>query len=193
MLLFIAPILLLYFQIIPLQYRFLVLTTIFFVVVFITFIEKWNLKQLGIRVDNLKEAVIPYLALTFVGGVGIIFLAAILGRHPMDNWWTKAHFQYLFIPISFTQEFVFRGFLIPRLKSVSASIPLVILVNSLLYAFPHIIYPLPALSLAMTFIAGIGWATIYYFYPNLLLVFISHMALNLIAVLFCFVGFGNCY
>lgn len=190
--LFILPVLLLYFQIIPLRLRFIVLTSIFLIVVLITILERWSLIELGLRIDNLDKALIPYITTTAIGLIGIISLATFLGRHPMDDWWTKAHFQYLFIPISFTQEFVFRGFLIPRLRLLSSYAPFIIIFNSLLYAFPHIIYPLPALSLGTTFIGGLGFATIYYFYPNLVLLFISHSILNFLAVLYCFVGFGNC-
>lgn len=190
--LFILPVLLLYLQIIPLNLRFIVLTTVFLIVVLITILERWSLSKLGIRTDNLRQSLVPYIALTAIGGVGIIFLATLLGRHPMDDWWAKAHFQYLFIPISFTQEFVFRSFLMPRLKILFSSALLVIIANSLLYAFPHIIYPLQSLSLGMTFIAGLGWATIYNRFPNFILVFISHSILNFVAVLFCFVGFGQC-
>ena len=188
-LIFILPVLLLYAGIIPVKYRLLVLVAVSLIILGITVKERWTLQGLGIRTDNLVQSIIPYVIFTLVGLIVIFLLAKFLGKNPVDEWWSQPHFLYLFIPISIFQEFAFRGFLMPKLESIFLSVAIVILVNSLLFAFLHIIYPNPLLFLPLGFLAGIGFAVMYYFYPNLILISISHSILNFFAVLYSFFSF----
>jgi membrane protease YdiL (CAAX protease family) len=151
--------------------------------------EKWSLKKLGLRFDNLKKCATPYLLFTLFGTLGILLLATVLKRGVVSNWWMLQHFQYKFLIVSFVQELAFRGFLIPRLKSIFVSPKAVILINALLFAFIHIVFPQPLQLLPLGMIGGIGFATIYYYYPNLLLITASHAVLNFFVVLFCFFSF----
>lgn len=115
LLVFIVPILLLYLGIIPIRYRFLVLTTFSLVVAFLALVEQRTLAGLGIRKDNLKESLAPYAIFTFVAAMGIIFIAYLTGKSILAHWWVYPHFLFLFIPISFFQEFAYRAFLFPKL------------------------------------------------------------------------------
>ena len=188
---FILPVLLLYTGIIPVKYRFLVLVLASLVIFAITIQEHWTPAKLGIRADNFVKSIIPYLIFTILGVLVIYFFAKFLGRSPVNEWWTKSHFVYIFIPISIFQEFAFRAFLMPKLESLFLSAITLILVNALLFAFLHIIYPHPSLNLPFGFIAGVGFATMYYFYPNLILISISHSVLNFFAVFYSFFSFNK--
>jgi len=186
---FILPVILLYFNIVPVKYRISVLALVSVVILWIVIQEKWTLENLGIRIDNFSQTTTPYVVFTIFGVGAIIALAKYFHRKPLDNWWTKAHFLFLFIPISILQEFTFRGFLMPKLEVIFISPVLVILINSLLFSFIHIIYPNLKLLLPIAFLGGFGLAGMYYFYPNLILISLAHMALNFVAVLYQFFTF----
>ncbi len=187
--LFIVPIVLLVTGMIPGRFRLLVLGIISAVIAGMTIQERWTLSQLGIRIDNFGESIIPYVMFTCAGLLVIFGAAQFLHRHPVNAWWTQSHFLYLFLPISIFQEIAFRGFLIPKLESIIASVVFVIFVNALLFAFLHILYPHPLINVPFGFLAGIGFAAMYVFYPNLLLVTVSHSVLNFAAVLYSFFSF----
>lgn len=190
--LFILPVLLIYFNIIPRDVRLGVLALVFFILVGIVVREKWSLKSLGIRLDNLIPALIPYTLFTLGAVAALIVIAKLLNSDTVENWSKDIHFQFLFLPISFIQEFAYRSFLIPRLKSIINSPWLVILANAILFSFLHIFYPNPVVNLPLTFFAGLGFASLYYRYPNLILATISHCILNFLSVYYCFVGFAHC-
>lgn len=186
---FIFPVILLYLRIVPVKYRFTVLTLVSTAVLWVVIQEQWTLESLGIRTDNLSQTVTPYIIFAILGAIVVIALAKYLHRKPLDNWWTKSHFLFLFIPISVLQEFAFRGFLMPKLAEVFTSPSLVILINSLLFSFLHIIYPNQKLLLPVAFLGGLGFAGMYYFYPNLILISLAHMVVNFVAVLYQFFTF----
>lgn len=190
--LFILPVLLIYFNIIPKSVRLGVLVIVFFILIGVVVKEKWSLKSLGIRIDNLRSGVLPYTIFTILS-VGVVFLIArLLHSGTVENWSRDVHFQFLFLPISVIQEFAYRSFLIPRLKGITNSPWLVVLIDAIIFASLHIFYPNPAVNLTLTFFAGIGFATLYYRYPNLFLASISHCVLNFVTVYYCFVGFAHC-
>ena len=58
----------------------------------------------------------------------------------------------------------------------------IICINAAVFAFMHVIYLNSIFVLPMTFIAGIGFAWMYYRYKNLILISVSHTVLNFIAV-----------
>lgn len=144
--------------------------------------EKISLKELGITKKYLVSGFIPYLLFTVVGVLGIKMFAREFGFEPYQNWWNNESFLLLFIPISVAQEFAYRSFLIPGLKRVFTDATTVILVNAGLFAILHLFYPEPALVLPLAFAGGLGFATLYYIYPNFWLVSASHIILNFYAV-----------
>lgn len=192
LIIFVLPVLLLYFKIIPISYRLWLTIPVTLLIIHSVVREKWSLKKLGIRIDNLRSSFLPYLTFTLVG-VGIIFLfIKLTGRTYLDEYWKLYHFQGLFVLISTFQEFAFRGYLIPKLKSFISSDLKVILINSLLFSLLHIIFPNPWLMLPLAFLAGVAFSTMYKFFPNLILISISHSILNFVAVLYCLFSFAVC-
>lgn len=184
--LFIFSIILILLGIVPIEQRSLLLFIVSGLIVAIIFKEKWTFKKLGIRLDNFKKSFLPYIVFTIVASLGLWFLAGFLGRNTLKDPFQDPHLQYMFLIISFLQEFAYRGFLIPKLKEISKNPVFIISVNALLFSLIHLIFPDPIKLLPLGLASGIGFATIYYFYPNLILITLSHAILNYIAVLFCF-------
>jgi membrane protease YdiL (CAAX protease family) len=151
--------------------------------------ERWPMRKLGLRFDNLRSALIPYALFTVVGVLSVLVVARLTDRIPRSHWWEDPFFRYYLVPICVLQEVVFRGFLMPVLQNLCRSATAVIVWNSLLFASPHVIYPDPAVALPAIFVGGIGFASIYQVYPNLLLVTASHVALNFVAVVYCYFSF----
>jgi len=175
--LFLIPIMLLYYKIIPSSWRILSLVIITILIYGIARYEKWNKTDFGIR-SNWKENFLPYFIFTILG-VGLLFLVEDLeiGR-PMLSWWTNIKFLLLFIPLSISQEILFRGVLMNMLRRVFSNKWFIIILNASIFSLMHIIYLNALFTLSLTFIAGIGFAWIYYKYPNLVLISISHTILN---------------
>jgi len=186
---FIIPVVLLYFEIIPIKFRRWLLWILVLVVTAIVISEGWTLKQLGIRIDNFKMLIRPYALFTLAGLVVVLFTAKFLGRKKAERPWTHTYFRNLkFIPISVFQEFGYRGFLMPQLESLFLSPILVVGINAFLFAFVHIIYPKPLFQMTLGFMGGLGFAAMYYFYPNLILISLAHIILNVFAVVYSLAG-----
>jgi membrane protease YdiL (CAAX protease family) len=146
---------------------------------------KWTYLDMGISKDFMKD-IIPYSIFTVGGVLFLVWLAQIVPHQPFMNWWTNIKFLLLFIPLSVVQEVVFRGILMKMMRHVFSNPVFVILLNSAVFAFIHVIYLNATFVLPMTFIAGIGFAWMYYQYKNLVLISISHTILNFVAMILGF-------
>jgi membrane protease YdiL (CAAX protease family) len=188
---FVVPIALLYFEIVPLRFRFWLGGMGCLIAFSIVAYDRWPLSKLGLRLDNLGSAVIPYTLFTVAGVLAVVLVANLTGRTPRPRWWGSPFVRYYLAPICVLQEAVFRGFLMPMLKERCKSAVAVIVWNALLFAALHVIYPDLRVALPMIFLGGLGFASIYYVYPNLILVSASHVALNFVALLYCFFSFAS--
>ena len=185
-LLFIVPVLLFILKIIPMKYRIVFLTIITLLTLLIVFFEKWSFQKLGIRFDNFKSALLPYGVFVLIGVVGIIIVALIMGKTTIPHWWQLSHLQYGFLILAIFQEFLYRGYLIVKLQEIFINPVWIILINAILFSFLHIIYGDWSIVVPITFIGGLTFAGIYFYYPNLILVTISHAIFNFVTVLFGF-------
>ncbi len=157
---------------------------IFLTVCTIMFLQHWTIFQLGIRFDNFYLALVPYTIFTIAGLIVIFFASRyIKHRHPR-RWYRDPHFLFLFVPISISQEIIYRSFLMNKLEYLSGSIIFVVLLNAILFAFIHSIYPHAKFTVLLGFLSGLGFASVYYYFPNLILISISHSILNFVAVWF---------
>ena len=182
--LFIVPVLPSFFNRVPKKYRFHLFAAIILIAATIVLSEHWSLNKLGIDLNNISNGLPLYFIFTVAGLIYIFALAKILKYKPTPNWWNNNHFLFGFILMSIGQEFLYRGFLMPDLKLVFSSVIAVVLINALLFTFIHIIYPNRKANLITAFIGGLCFAGIYYYYPNLILISISHMILNFAVVYF---------
>jgi len=145
-----------------------------------------TLKDLGIRADNIIESTMAYAIFTIAGILLILVISNVLKRKPQPDFFKNNHFIYVFILVSLAQEFMFRGFLFPKLETIFSQSIIIILINAILFTLMHSIYSDDWKSLAMIFLGGICFAGIYLVYPNLIMITISHAVLNFIAVLYNF-------
>ena len=183
--LFIIPILLMYFKVLPGNFRFLMLIFITLLLFGIVKHNHWTYKDLGIN-KNFMKYLTPYLLFTVGGAFFLIWLSFIVPHEPFLKWWQNVRFLILFIPISVLQEIIFRGILMNMLRRVFTSPIFIIGLNASVFAFMHVLYLNSIFVLPMTFIAGASFAWMYYKYENLPLVSISHTILNFIAMILGF-------
>ena len=186
--LYVIPTLLLYYKIIPGQFR---LVMLFSVALFLYGIIKrahWTYEDLEIRKNFIKD-LFPYAIFTILGVALLYYMSeavpAIEAREHY-RWWENARFLALFIPISVLQEIIVRGILMHMLKRALKSIPFIIILNASLFALIHIIYLNTSIIMPLTFIGGLGFAWMYHKYPNLIMISISHTVLNFTAMILGF-------
>ena len=148
----------------------------------------WTYADLGVRKDFMKSFW-PYLIFTVLGVGALIWISEIVPQidtNWMSGWWENSRFLLLFIPISVLQEVIFRGILMHMLIRAFKSPVFIILLNASLFALIHIIYLDAKIILPLTFIGGVGFAFMYYKYPNLILISFSHTILNFTAMILGF-------
>ena len=187
-LIFVLPVALLYFKILPADWRMILLLLCSICIYGIIRHERWTHVDMGLRHDNFKKAVPFYFTFTLLGVLALVIIQHKLGLQNLNTREFFIRTWAFFVPVSFFQEFAFRAFLIPRLQYLYNNKFTVILVNAVLFTLIHIIYPNLGVGLIVAFISGILFAWLYQKYPNLLLVSTSHAVLNLLAVL---LGFFN--
>jgi membrane protease YdiL (CAAX protease family) len=183
--LFIVPVLLLYFKVLPGNFRFIMLFTVALLLYGIVKHAKWTYSDLGIHKGYMKD-IIPYSIFTAAGVFFLIWLAKIVPHESFLGWWQNAKFLILFIPISILQEIIFRGILMNMLLRAFRNPIFIIVLNACVFSLMHVIYLNSTFVLPMTFIAGIGFAWMYYKYENLPLISISHTILNFTAMILGF-------
>ncbi len=183
--LFVIPILLLYFKVLPGSFRFAMIFSVAVLLLGIIYRAKWTHNDVGIDKDFMKD-IVPYALFTVGGVFFIVWLAQIVPHSPFLQWWENIRFLLLFIPLSILQEIIFRGVLMNMLERVFISPIFIILLNASIFAMMHVIYLNSIFVLPMTFIAGIGFAWMYYQYKNLILISVSHTVLNFVAMILGF-------
>lgn len=183
---FILPVFILYFKILPLNWRIVLLTVSAIFIYGIIHHEKWTHEEMGLHLNNFKKALPFYLSFTIIAFCFLFLIAWKFNIPDIDTRIFIIKSWAFFIPVSLFQEFAFRSFLIPRLKAIFSDKITIILVNAVLFTLIHIIYPNLGVGLPLAFISGIFFAWLYLKYPNFLLISISHAILNITAVLLGF-------
>ncbi len=185
-LVFITPILLIKLNILSIQYRIPVLIALVVLLMVILIREKWTWEMLGFSKKHIKHYLAPYAMFTFLGVAFIVFTHEIAGFSIAHTWWQQKHFLYMFLILSFLQEVAYRGYLMPALGKITNNPYWIIGLNTVLFTFLHIIYPNLAVGIPVALVGGLGFSLMYYKYPNLPLITISHSVLNFCAVLYGF-------
>jgi len=183
--LYVVPIALLYFRIIPGEFRILMLLTVSLVLLGIVRHSHWTFADIGISKDFMKD-IVPYLIFTVSGLAFTIWISSVVLHDPLLGWWENIRFLLLFIPISILQEIIFRGILMNMLRRAFENPFTIIVLNASVFTLIHIIYLNSIFVLPFTFIAGIGFAWMYWKYPNLILISFSHTVLNFTAMILGF-------
>jgi membrane protease YdiL (CAAX protease family) len=188
---FILPIALLVFGVVPVAWRMVVLCVAMLFMYGVIQHERMADSDMGLAPGTFRRSLLPYTLFTLVGVYVFIKLSTLFGINPDIVWWEHAHFLFLFLPVSLLQEIAYRGFLFPKLKTLSHKWWVIIGANTILFTVLHVIYPTPGIMLPIAFFSGLALALMYRFYPNLILISIAHAVLNFIAVLHGFFFFTS--
>lgn len=180
--LFVIPVLLLYFEVIPIEYRYLLLFLVSLLLFGIVKHNHWTREDFGLKGNFIKDF-LPYFIFTILGVIFLFLLKFLVPVFPKSDWWKDMSFLFLFIPISVAQEIAFRGILMNMLMRAFKNPVFIIVINAFVFALIHIIYLNITLTLPLTFVAGLGFAWIYYKYKNLILISVSHIILNFVAMI----------
>ncbi len=186
--LYIIPTLLLFYRVIPGEFRVTMLFLISLLMYGIIKRSGWTYSDMGLKKGFLKDF-LPYLIFTVIGVITLVVISEVVPQienRQVYEWWEDVRFLVLFVPISVLQEIVFRGILMHMLRKAFNNVPFVIFLNASLFALIHIIYINTDIVLPLTFIGGIGFAVMYYKYPNLVMISISHTILNFTAMILGF-------
>ncbi len=123
----------------------------------------------GLRFDNFRHCLFPYLALTALTGVAVYAYGWFVGHTPLP-----IGFWYLLVvyPMwGIAQQFVLQNFVAKNLTTLVPSLTIRSLVVAALFACAHI----PSVELVLVaFIAGFAFTTLYHLYPNLLALGLAH-------------------
>lgn len=188
---FVVPIFLLVFGVVPVAYRMIVLSVAMLMMYGIIQYEKIPDSNMGLGNKNFKKSILPYFVFTILGLFALEYLAKEFNLEGVDVWYKSIHLLYLFIPVSLLQEIAYRGFLFHKLRVLSHKRWVVIGLNAILFTLIHMIYPDPELMIPLAFATGIGFAVMYEFFPNLILISIAHSILNFYAILHGFFLFKS--
>jgi membrane protease YdiL (CAAX protease family) len=135
-----------------------------------------SMRDIGFRIDNLKEAARSLLLPTVIAGLAILFVG-----------WLGASLRFELLPMrprflllpgwAFAQQYVMQGFVNRRAQMALGPGVASVLVVAAMFAVLH----LPNLPLAaLTFTGGLVWASVYQRSPNLLAPALSHSLLSIL-------------
>jgi len=129
-----------------------------------TIIHAW-----GIRLDNFRVCLLPYLSFAVIAGIGVYVYGWFNGHTPLPVgfWYVLA----LYPVWGIAQQFVLQNFVAKNLVSVVPSPITRSFVTAVLFACAHV----PSVELVvLTFGAGFIFTYIYNYYQNLLALGIAH-------------------
>jgi membrane protease YdiL (CAAX protease family) len=181
---FIAPVILIYLGIIPVEWRVIVLLCVSLILLSIIRHERWTKEMLGLKPIASAHAIVIYTIVTMLGVAALKWFAAVVGFVPLDTFALRARpeLTLFFIPLSVLQEIAYRAFLAQRLHSLTDKRMARILINVALFTLLHIIYPFPLIGLTIAAVGGFVFAYLYERYPSIVLICISHSILNFVSV-----------
>ena len=136
--------------------------------------------------ENMNMLLLSFIIIisfsVFESGLIAFFIPNYVQNHPM--YLVAIINAIIFAPI--IEEIIFRGILMNMLERTFKSPYFIIGLNAVVFAMMHVIYLNSIFVLPMTFIAGIGFAWMYYQYKNLPLISIAHTILNFTAMILGF-------
>ena len=187
----ILPISLIKFKVIPIKFHVPSLFIIGFIFIpGLIYLDHISLHQIGLRTDNLYFGILIYLIGAVVSIFSLVILSKVMNTKHAENLFSNPHFRFMFIPISFAQQFLFQGFILFKLQLVFNFL-IAIIITALIFGYMHTIFPKPWLSMILSTLGGLMFATLYTIYPNIIISSITHSVLNFIAVYLGFFTFAQ--
>ncbi|ASQ90262.1 hypothetical protein CHL67_04390 [Prosthecochloris sp. GSB1] len=183
LLLFVLPAALIAAGVIPFSLRFAVLVLMLLFVIVYSALRGFSFADLGIRSDNLVASLGVNAALSalFSAVLFLLFYFRLIPGPYAPVWSVFIPFYFLFA--SPMQEFLFRSFLFAEMRASGIRRGWVMIaVSALSFSFIHVIYG-DWLTLFATFCVGVMWGGVYFRFPNLAGVSLSHAIIGMFAIL----------
>jgi len=178
--LYIAPVLLILINIIPFQYRFMILITTGLIIIVLAAFNKISKTEAGFNHKSLVPAIKDIIPATVICVFLSILYYKIYGTR-VDNSSIPLYFYIFYILVSAPlQEFLYRSYLFYLVSKLGLS-QYFWVISPALYALAHTIYnDFPIVI--MSFVIGIYWAYHYSRFKNLYSVSLSHIILGIVAI-----------
>ena|SRR3989344_7283425 len=125
---------------------------------------------------NSKSAIISYFTFSIIA---ILFLWFFKDKISLPIWLSDNDWLWFMAFHVLFQEIIFRAYLVNRLKFVFKNPFLIAIISGGIFGLAHFILPDALLVVIFTFISGTVWSFLYFKYPNLIYVWLSHLAINL--------------
>lgn len=132
--------------------------------------------------SSFDAALLDYVIGTATGIMGLWVLHKLFRTNTVTAWYRDPHFLFLFIPISFAQQFLYQGFLLPVAIVATNSWGWGVIITALTFGYMHSIYPNPLRHMTIGTLGGTLFALLFTIAPNLYVAVLSHMILNWVAV-----------
>ncbi|MGB7416835.1 MAG: CPBP family intramembrane glutamic endopeptidase [Thermosynechococcaceae cyanobacterium] len=178
---YIAPILLMFAEVIPSDLKYHVLIGMSTVLLVYARLNRVSFVALGFTRKNLKPALLRVMPVSLLVAAVMLTLY-FLGWFRSDSKPAHWSFYFFYIFVSATlQEFVYRGFLFHFLSKAGISIVWTIVITAGLYGFMHILFDVG--SVVFTFLIGLFWGWAYAKDRNIYGVTLSHCVLGCLSLL----------
>lgn len=141
---------------------------VIFIIIFLITLSSFGATKLGIRFDNFLEAGIPTLIFTIIG----VIILFTIGKHKSK---TRLRLLTLYLIFGITQQLFFQSifhltiFSLVNIKAVS------IILTAIFVSLFHI--DKNKTLFCLTLVSALVWSTIFLYYPNILILGISHAIL----------------
>ena len=136
-----------------------------------------RLSELGIRIDNLAEALRQVLPVTGLVMLGVLLAAALGGEYRLERWGDLL----IYLPWALIQQHGLQNFLFRRFQTATSHLGVALVSAAVLFALFH----LPNLPLvAATLLGGALWCWMFRRVPNLFAVALSHALLAALVLVF---------
>ncbi len=159
--------------------NFIALLVCTIVCILIMWIEGWTLNDFDLEFSIAK--CIAYLFFTIIGILFLFFIKDWFKFKLDIEMVTSKEFLYPWIPLCVLQVLSYRVFLFKKLQLFTKCKIKLILINAALFTMMHIMFSQEFIFISM--IGGLGFGCMYVYYPNSILMSLSHIILNFFATL----------
>lgn len=136
-----------------------------------------SLSDLGIRFDNLAQALRQVLPVTGLAVLLVLLAAALAGEYRLERWGDLL----IYLPWALIQQYGLQNFLFRGFRRVAQPSSLALVCAAVLFALFHL--PNPPL-VAVTLVGGALWCWLFRRVPNLFAVSLSHALLAALVLVF---------
>lgn len=149
--------------------------------------NRWTVRSLGLRTDNIKSAVVPYTVFTGCWVIAIVAAGSLWKKGFDPQWFFNTHLTGMFLVSAALQQFFFSSLLIRLQQEIFRRNLLLILYNALIFSLIHLSFDRHAVMITcITYVLGLGFATMYLRHTNYFLVTLSHAIINATGILFIY-------